>query len=102
MKSASTLYIIIVKSVTIYKLPTLKDQSLLIWRDTIRVLDLRFDIVNRIRRIVIYFKGLSGESLYIDDISFAYSFFKSYPDELGLSCLLLNNLFMGNQCSVLL
>ena len=102
MKSASTLYIIIVKSVTIYKLPTLKDQSLLIWRDTIRVLDLRFDIVNRIRRIVIYFKGLSGESLYIDDISLAYSFFKSYPDELGLSCLLLNNLFMGNQCSVLL
>ena len=55
------LNVVVRESTTIFKLLTSKDQTLLIRRNTFLVLDLRLDVVNRVRRLHIEGNGLPSE-----------------------------------------
>ena len=50
VKGRFLLDVVVRQSSTIFQLLTSKDQSLLVWRNTFLVLDLRLDIVNGVRR----------------------------------------------------
>lgn len=54
------------KGEAILKLFASEDETLLIWRDTLLVLDLCLDVVNCIRRFHLEGDGFSGQSLHKD------------------------------------
>jgi len=62
MKSGFLLDVVVGQSATVFQLLASKDQTLLIGRDTFFVLDLCFDIFNRIAGFNFKGDGLSGES----------------------------------------
>jgi len=66
MKGALLLDIVIRKSPSILELFAGEDQTLLIGRDSLLVLNLRFNIVNCIGRFHLKGDGLSCEGLYED------------------------------------
>jgi hypothetical protein len=51
MKGRFLLDVVVGKSTTIFELFTGEDESLLVWGDSFLVLDLRLDIVDRVRRL---------------------------------------------------
>ena len=63
MKSRLLLDVVVGKSTSILKLLPSKDQTLLIRRNSLLVLDLSLNVVNRIRWLDIKGDGLSSESL---------------------------------------
>jgi len=66
MESGLFLDVVVGESSTIFKLFSSEDQSLLVRRDTFLVLDLGFDVLNRIRRLNVKGDGLSSEGLNKD------------------------------------
>ena len=66
MKLALFLNVIVLKCAAIFQLFTSKDQALLVWRDTLLVLDLAFDVVNSF--VAFHFEGnsLSSERYNMD------------------------------------
>jgi hypothetical protein len=56
--------VIIAQGATVFQLLSRKDQALLIWWDSLLVLNLRLDIVNGIGRLDIQRDGLARQSLY--------------------------------------
>ncbi len=63
MERRLLLYIIVRESTTILKLLTCKDQTLLIRRDTLLILDLGLHVVDRVTRLNIQRDGLARKSL---------------------------------------
>ncbi len=63
MKRRLLLNVIVGEGTAVLELFTGKDQTLLVGRDTLLVLNLRFDIVDGIRRLDIEGDGLTGEGL---------------------------------------
>ena len=66
MKSRFLLNVVIRERSSIFQLLSSKDQTLLIRRNSFLILDLLFDIINRIRWFHIKSDGLSGECLHKD------------------------------------
>ena len=60
MESAFLLDVIIRERTTVLELFTSEDEALLVWRDTLFVLDLCFDIIDGIRRFDLKGDGLAG------------------------------------------
>jgi hypothetical protein len=63
VKRRLLLNVIVGEGTAVLELFTGKDQTLLVGRDTLLVLNLRFDIVDGIRRLDIEGDGLTGEGL---------------------------------------
>ena len=63
MKCTLLLDVVIGKGPTILKLLTIEDETLLVWGDTLLVLDLGLDIVDRVRRLHLEGDGLTSEGL---------------------------------------
>merc|ERR1712115_719992 len=63
MKSALLLDVVVRKSSPILKLLTSKHQSLLVWGNSLLVLDLGLDILNRVRWLHLQGDGLASEGL---------------------------------------
>ena len=63
VKSGLLLDVVIGQSSSVLQLLTSEDESLLIWRDALLVLDLSLDVLNRVRRLDIESDSLSGQSL---------------------------------------
>jgi len=63
MKSAFFLNVVISQSSAVFELLSSEDQSLLIWWDSLLVLDLLLDIINGIRALNLKGDGLASESL---------------------------------------
>ena len=63
VESRLLLDVVVGKGSAIFKLLTSEDESLLIWRDTLLVLDLGLDVLNRIAWLNIKSDGLSSEGL---------------------------------------
>lgn len=63
MQGALLLDIVIRKSAAVLQLLTSEDQTLLVWRDTLLVLDLRLDVVDGVGRLDFEGDGLAGQSL---------------------------------------
>jgi len=61
MEGRFLLDVVIRQSPSIFKLFSSKNQTLLIWRNTFLVLDLRLDIFNGVRGFNLQGNGLSGE-----------------------------------------
>jgi hypothetical protein len=66
MKRRFLLNVVVAQSTSIFQLLSGKNQSLLIWWNTLFVLNLGLDIVNRIRRLDIEGNCLPGQSFYKD------------------------------------
>jgi len=66
VKGGFLLDIVVTKSSTILKLLASENESLLVGRDTLFILDLGLDIVNGVTGLDIQSDGLSGQSLYKD------------------------------------
>ena len=64
MESRLLLDVVVGQSTSVFQLLSGKDQTLLIRGDSLLVLDLGFDIVNRIRGLDVERDGLSSQSLY--------------------------------------
>jgi len=58
--------VIVRKSATIFELLSSEDKTLLIWGDTLLVLDLGLHVLNRVRWLNIESDGLTGEGLNED------------------------------------
>jgi hypothetical protein len=54
--------VVVGQGATIFKLLASKNQALLVRRDTLLVLNLGLDVVNRVRRLNLEGDGLSGQS----------------------------------------
>ena len=63
MKSGLLLDVVVRKSAAVLELLSGKDQTLLVWRDFLLVLDLGLDILNGIGGLYIKSNGLSGKGL---------------------------------------
>ena len=66
MESRLLLDVVVRKSTAVLELLAGKDKTLLIRGDTLLVLDLSLDVVDRVRRLDIEGDGLSGQGLYED------------------------------------
>ena len=66
VKSRFLLNVVIRKSATVLQLLSSKDQTLLIWGNSLLILNLGLHILNGIRRLNIESDGLSSKSLYED------------------------------------
>jgi hypothetical protein len=66
MKGTLLLDVIVGKSATILQLLTSEDQTLLIRRDALLVLDLRLDLLDRVSRLNVEGNGLASECLHED------------------------------------
>lgn len=64
MERRLLLNIVVAQGTTIFELLASKNQSLLVGRNTLLVLNLGLDIVNRVRWLDIERDGLSGQGLY--------------------------------------
>ena len=64
MKSGLLLDVVIGKGTAILKLLSSKDQPLLIWRDTLFVLNLSLNVVNGVGGFHLKGDGLAGQSFY--------------------------------------
>ncbi len=58
--------VVVAESSAVFKLLSSEDETLLIWGDTFLVLDLSFDVFNRVRWLNIEGDGLTGEGLNED------------------------------------
>jgi len=63
VKGRLLLDVVVAQSAAILQLFASKDQTLLIWRDSLLVLDLGLDILNGVRRLNLKGDGLAGQSL---------------------------------------
>merc|ERR1711911_567941 len=63
MKGALLLDVVVRKSSSIFKLLTSKDQPLLVWGNSLLVLDLGLDILNGVRWLNLQGDGLASEGL---------------------------------------
>ena len=63
MKGRLLLDVVIGKSSAILKLFASKDETLLIWRDSLLILDLGFDVLDGVRGLDFQGDGLAGEGL---------------------------------------
>jgi hypothetical protein len=63
VQSGFLLDVVIREGATILKLLASKDQTLLVWGDTLLVLDLLLDVINGIGRLDLQGNGLAGEGL---------------------------------------
>jgi len=63
MESGLLLDVVVSKGTTVLELLSSEDKALLIWWDSLLVLDLGLDIVDRVRRLDFESNGLSGEGL---------------------------------------
>merc|ERR1711997_892813 len=63
MQSGFLLNVVVRKSTAILKLLASKDQSLLVWGNTLLILDLGLDIFNGVRSLNLKGDGLAGQSL---------------------------------------
>jgi hypothetical protein len=63
MEGRLLLDVVITQSTAIFELLSSKNQSLLVWRNSLLVLNLGLDIVNRVRRLDIESDGLSRQGL---------------------------------------
>ena len=63
MKGALLLDVIVGQGATILKLFSGEDETLLIWGDSLLVLDLRLNVVDGVGRLHLEGNGLSGEGL---------------------------------------
>merc|ERR1719158_1030026 len=72
MKGGFLLNIIVRQSPAILKLLSSKDQSLLVWRDSLLVLDLGLDILDGVTWLDLEGDGLSREGLH-EDLHFLLS-----------------------------
>ena len=66
MKSGLLLDVVVRESPTILKLLASEDETLLVWRDALLVLDLRLDVVDRVRRLDLKRDCLAGQRLHED------------------------------------
>merc|ERR1712180_30468 len=66
MECGLLLDVIVRESPAIFELFTSKDQSLLIWRDALLILDLGFHVLNSVRRLDLESDGLSSQRLHED------------------------------------
>ena len=66
MEGALLLDVVVGESASILKLFAGKDQPLLVWGNTLLVLDLGLDILNGVRRLHLQGDGLASESLHED------------------------------------
>lgn len=62
MEGALLLNIVVRKSATIFQLLSGKNQALLVWRDTLLILDFSFHVINRVRRLDFERDRLSSEA----------------------------------------
>lgn len=63
MERRLLLNVIVGQRAAILQLLSGKDEALLVWRDTLLVLNLRLDIVNSVRTLHLEGNGLSGQRL---------------------------------------
>ena len=63
VQSALLLDVVVRQSSSILELLSSEDQALLVRRNTLLVLNLRLDVVNRVRRLDLKGDGLAGEGL---------------------------------------
>jgi len=63
MKSRLFLNVVIGESSSIFKLLSSENEALLIGRNTLFVLDLGLDVINRVRRLDLQRNGLSSQGL---------------------------------------
>merc|ERR1712102_195640 len=66
MEGALLLDVVIAKSATILELLASKDQPLLVWGDSLLVLDLGLDILDGVGGLHLQSNGLTGQSLHED------------------------------------
>merc|ERR1711981_532520 len=66
MQGALLLDVIVRKGAAVLELLSCEDQTLLIWRDTFLVLDLRFHVVDRVAGLHIECDGLARQGLHED------------------------------------
>jgi len=66
VEGALLLDVVVRKGSAVLQLLSGKDESLLVWGDTLLVLDLSFDILDRVARLHLQGDGLPGESLHED------------------------------------
>merc|ERR1711899_727088 len=66
MESRLLLDVVVRKSSSILQLLSSKDQPLLVWGDSLLVLDLGLDILNGVRRLHLQSDGLASQSLHKD------------------------------------
>ena len=66
MKGRFLLDVVVGESSAVFQLLTSKDESLLIWRNSLLVLDLGLDVLNGVRRLDLKGDGLSSEGLHED------------------------------------
>ena len=58
--------VVVTEGAAVFELLSSEDEALLIWGDTFLVLDLSFDVFNRVRWLNIESDGLTGEGLNED------------------------------------
>jgi hypothetical protein len=68
VESGLLLDVVVRQGSTILQLLTSKDQSLLVWWDTLLVLNLRLDVVNGVRGFNLQGNGLTGQGLNEADV----------------------------------
>merc|ERR1711962_858340 len=66
MESGLLLDVVVRESPSILQLFTSKDQSLLVWRDALLVLDLGLDVLNSVRRLHLEGDGFTSQGLHKD------------------------------------
>merc|ERR1712112_171169 len=66
MESAFLLDVVVREGSSIFQLLSSKNQSLLIWRNSLLVLDLGLDVLNRVRGFNLEGNGLTSQGLYED------------------------------------
>ena len=63
MKSRLLLYVVVAQRAAVLELLSGEDQTLLVWRNALLILDLALDIVNGVGRLDFESDGLSSQSL---------------------------------------
>ena len=66
MKGIIALNVVVRQGAVVLKLLASKDEALLVRRDALLVLDLRLDVVDRVRGLDLKGDGLAGEGLHKD------------------------------------
>jgi len=93
MQCRFLLYIVVRQSAIILQLLTGKDQALLIGRNSLLILNLRLDILNRIRRLTVKSDRLSSQSfdedlhLYVIIVGYSLDLCATQTKKVTAPCL---------------
>merc|ERR1712179_855518 len=94
MECALFLNVVVAEGTSVLELLSSEDQPLLIWGDSLLILDFCFDILDGIRRLDLKGDGLAGQGLHED-------LHTSTETEYQVECALFLNVVIGQRTSIL-